>query len=572
MTLPAPSGTSAAGASASDGRPNVVVIETDDQAQASMRVMSTVNARIADRGVTFPNSFVNFSLCCPSRSTFLTGQYAHNHGVLNNGPPLGGFERFETLHGRNNLAVWLKRGGYYTALIGKYLNTYGHHNPTLVPPGWSAWHAAPDGGAGVVGNSQSVYDYTLTENGRLNYYGADPTEFKQDVLTAKAVDLIDRRAPKQQPFFLWLTYTAPHNAGPDPNPNPPSDCVDAAKPPPRYADAFDSAPLPMPPSFNEADVSDKPQQIRDLPPLDATAIDDLTRVYRCQLESLLSVDDGVGQVLDALKAARELDNTYVIYTSDNGYFHGEHRVRSGKGKPYEPSIRVPLLIRGPGIPRGVEARDLAINADLAPTIVQATGVRPRLVMDGRSLLPSAMHPGVERGRELLIEAHGYFETQGFRGIRTQRYIYVEYFNGEKELYDLKLDPNELQSVDADPSYARVRRHLAQRLKKLRRCAGRTCHLRPRLGLAFTYRSATRAGEPCADPPVRAQVRGHDARNVVEARFYVDGRLVGVATRQPLRRRLPSRRLDRGGRTRVRVTASLVDGRRMTIDRSLRVCG
>src|SRR5204863_1001322 len=240
-------------AAAAQSRPNVVVIETDDQTQESMKVMSTVNSRIAAKGVTFANSFVNFSLCCPSRSTFLTGQYAHNHGVLSNAPPNGGFSVFERRHAHDNLAVWLKRAGYSTGLIGKYLNLYGRRDPTLVPPGWTDWHAALDGGApGVQGNSQAVYDYTLNENGALVQYGGDPQDFKQDVLTQKAVDFIDDRAPQPNPFFLWLTYTAPYFGGPNPSPQPPADCENAAKPAPRHADAFASTPFPTPPSFNEA--------------------------------------------------------------------------------------------------------------------------------------------------------------------------------------------------------------------------------------------------------------------------------------------------------------------------------
>ena len=184
----------------------------------------------------------------------------HNHGVLGNTPPNGGFGRFQALHGDNNLAVWLQDAGYYTALIGKYLNGYSNNPP--VPPGWSEWHAAaPD--------TQEVYDYTLNENGTLVHYGQNPADFKQDVLTRKAVGFVNRRAPKAQPFFLWLTYTAPHGGGPNPNPNPPFNCGGTAKPAPRHAHAFDSEPLPKPPNFNEADVSDKPAEIRNLPRLSA---------------------------------------------------------------------------------------------------------------------------------------------------------------------------------------------------------------------------------------------------------------------------------------------------------------
>ncbi len=264
-----------------------MVIETDDQTLKSMRVMRNVNALIGDRGARFRRSFVNYSLCCPSRATFLTGQYMHNHGVFDNSAPNGGFDRFQALHGNNHLAVWLRRAGYYTAMIGKYLNGYGTRR--LVPRGWSEWRAM---------TSQWVYDYTLNENGKLVDYGTDPADFKQDVLTRKAVGLVNRRAPQAQPFFLWLTYTAPHSGGPDPNPNPPTNCKGSAKPAPRHAHAFDSEPLPRPPNFNEADVSDKPAEIRDRPRLSADRIAHIQRRYRCRLESLLSVDEGVKKVVD----------------------------------------------------------------------------------------------------------------------------------------------------------------------------------------------------------------------------------------------------------------------------------
>jgi arylsulfatase A-like enzyme len=461
---------------AAQSPPNVLVVETDDQTLESMRVMENVNSLIGGpRGTTFRNSFVNYSLCCPSRATFLTGQYMHNHGVLGNQPPDGGFERFQDLHGENNLAVWLQDAGYYTGMIGKYLN--GYTNDPGVPPGWSDWHAAADD-AGQ-GDELEAYDYTLNENGTRFHYGTHPTDFKQDVLTHKAVNFVNRRAPKRQPFFLWLTYTAPHWGGPEPNPNPPFNCnatgpVGAAKPAPRHAHAFDTEPLPTPPNFNETDVSDKPADIRRRPLLSASRIADVRRRYRCELESLLSVDEGVADLIDALRARRELNSTLIVYTSDNGYFHGEHRIPDRKTKIYEESIRVPLLMRGPdvGVPRGARVDDLVINADLAPTIVDVADASPRLLMDGRSLIPVAQQPGLEQGRELLIEQHNLI------AIRTESHIYAEHSTGERELYDLVEDPFELQSLHEDLAYAPVQAQLAARLRELKGCAGPTCGFHP----------------------------------------------------------------------------------------------
>ncbi len=459
-------------ATAATDPPNVVVIETDDQTLESMKVMHSTNSLIGSQGAKFTNSFVNYSLCCPSRSTFLTGQYAHNHGVLSNQGATGGFHRFESLHAHNNLAVWLHNAGYYTALVGKYLN--GYANRPRVPPGWSDWHAtAPD--------DQSVYDYILNDNGTLVHYHSHPADYKQDVLTRTAVDLIDRRAPKPTPFFLWLTYTAPHVANSDPSPNPPHDCGNAAKPPARYSHAFANAPLPKPPDFNEADTADKPATIRNWPLLTADQIADIQRRYRCELESLLAVDQGVKKVVDSLRASGELDHTLLIYTSDNGYFHGEHRIPDGKMRPYEESIRVPLQMRGPGIPRGVKVNPPVINADLAPTIVDAANADPRLPMDGRSLLPVVERPAIDADRELLIEEPGPLAGvqawgPGFEAIRTPRYMYVEYEEEEPELYDLKRDPFELQSLANYPAYASTKATLAARLHRLENCAGRSCRV------------------------------------------------------------------------------------------------
>jgi arylsulfatase A-like enzyme len=459
-TGPSAKGPAAAGRAAAQARPNVLVIESDDQDVESMRVMKNVNSLIGARGATFANSFVNYSLCCPSRATFLTGQYMHNHQVVSNHRPNGGFDRFEALHAHNNLAVWLQRAGYTTALIGKYLNEYTDQWPVV--PGWSEWHAAPEG--------YGVYDYVINNGGTPTRYGERPSDFKDDVLTKKAVNFVDRRAPQTRPFFLWLTYTAPHWAPPDPNPNPPTNCRHAAKPAPRFAHAFDHAPLPRPPNLNEADMSDKPQAMRYLGYLSQARIAGVAREYRCELESLLSVDAGVKRLVAALRARGELGNTLIVYTSDNGYFHGEHRIVADKQHVYEESIRVPLEMRGPGIPRGVKINPPVINADLAPTIVDAANARARLRMDGRSLLPVVGDPSIDRNRELLVE------EPSFKAIRTTHYLYARHRTGEEELYDLRRDPFELQSRHADPAYAGVKAALAKRLAQIRGCAGSSCRV------------------------------------------------------------------------------------------------
>jgi arylsulfatase A-like enzyme len=288
-------------------------------------------------------------------------------------------------------------------------------------------------------------------------------------------------------------------------------------------------------------------------------IAEITRKYRCALASLRSVDDGVGRILDTLRNQGQLGSTYILYTSDNGFLNGEHRLAEGKLKPYEESLRVPLVMRGPGLPHGKTVRDLTINADLAPTIVALSGARPGLKMDGRSLLPAAERPWVERGRELELDA------TGFSGVRTQRYLYVSYLTQEHELYDLKRDPYELQNVADDPAYAAVRARLDLRLERLRDCAGSTCRLRPRIRLAV---STAEERKRCARPPLQVKVGGVQRGDVVEARFYLGGRPIGDDSTAPFGARVHTD----PGTNRVAARVSMLDGRRMTVERRVVTCG
>jgi arylsulfatase A-like enzyme len=440
-------------------RPNIVVVMSDDQTVESMRVMANVQQLLARQGATFANNFVSYSLCCPSRSTFLSGQYAHNHGVMGNAPPDGGYEKWRPTEG-NSLPVWLQRAGYHTLHIGKYLNGYGRQDPTHVPSGWSEWYGSVDP------STYQYYNYTLNENGRLVKYGASPQEYQADVYTGKAVDAVKRLAPKSQPFFLSVAYLAPHSGGP----HEPDDPANQATPvpAPRHHDRFAGEPLPMPPSFNEADVSDKPAAIRRRPLLRPARIAGITENYRQRLESILAVDEGVAAIVRALQERGELANTLLVYTSDNGFFHGEHRIPAGKVQLYEPSVRVPLVLRGPGVPRGVRMTQRSINVDLAATIVDAANARAGRTLDGLSLLPVLRHRNRSLGRDVLLE------TPGYSAIHTPRYVYAEYRTGERELYDLKTDPDELASQHDNPAYARIRSDLARRLLRLEACKGATC--------------------------------------------------------------------------------------------------
>ena len=512
--LAAPSEPGAARKSA-QARPNIVQVMTDDQTVESMRVMPRVKALLADQGVTFRNNFASFALCCPSRATWLTGQYAHNHGVRGNASPGGGYAK---LDGSRTLPVWLRRSGYYTAHIGKYLNGYGRTPTpdTEIPPGWANWQGSLDDPDAFTGGTYTMYGYTLNENGSIVHYGStpdvvDPATYQTDVYSEKAESLIRARAPRGQPFYLSVAPLAPHGEGG-------SVCNCANNNPraaPRHEGDLAGEPLPQPPSFNEADVSDKPNEIKNLTLMNQTQITAARNRYRARLESLLAVDEMVANLVDALKDTGELGRTVIIFTSDNGFFHGEHRVRSGKVRVYEESVRVPLVVRGPGFPKGVVRGQLTINADLARTALDLANARADRKLDGVSLLPLAADPRRHPGRGLLLETffNAAEETpedppNRYRAVRTDRYVYVLYGTGEEELYDLERDPFELQSRHNDPAYAGIRARLSKLLGTLRDCDAGECRARPALRLRLRFR---RGPSGCVDSGVRVRVLGKQRR-------------------------------------------------------------
>jgi arylsulfatase A-like enzyme len=442
----------------SESRPNVLVILTDDQTVADMRVLPKTRALLAERGTTFANSFVSYSLCCPSRATFLTGQYPHNHGVVANSGPNGGYHRLDS---SNTLPVWLQQAGYYTAHIGKYLNEYGMDSPEP-PPGWSRWFGLIDP------TTYRLFDYTVSDDGVPVSYGHAAGDYQTDVLAAEAERVLRSRAGASQPFFVTVAPVSPHLERIGRDQTPP-------RPAPRHEGRFADEPLPARPSFNESDVRDKPAHIRRLPPLSPAKAARATAIYRARLASLLAVDDLVESLVKVLADTGQLDRTVILFTSDNGYLLGEHRIPDQKYYPYEESIRVPLIVRGGSFPAGVTAKQPVSNIDLAPTIVALAGARPGRVMDGRPLLPLALDPGLETGRTLLIEGAGTGRDKPpFAAVRDPRWLYVEYATGGRELYDLARDPFELSSRHAAPALASVRDDLARRLARLRACSGDSC--------------------------------------------------------------------------------------------------
>ena len=435
--------------------PNIVFVLTDDEDLGIHAYMPKVKTLIEDEGVVFENFFATYPLCCPSRASILRGQYPHNTLVLGNLPPAGGFLTFRQLRlEESTIATWLQIAGYRTAFYGKYLNGYAETDPP--PPGWDEWHAANNDGYFNV-------NYKLNENGEVVTYGGAPEDYLTDVIADKAADHIRRFSAEGRPFFLYVATFAPHSP---------------YNPAPRHKGMFKDAELPRPPSFNEEDVSDKPSFISELPRLSEDDIAEITTHHRLRLECLQAVDELVETLVDTLEDTGELKHTYLVYASDNGFHLGEHRMKEGKDTAYEEDIRVPLAIRGPGIPKGTKVSGMALNSDLAPTIAAWAGIRTPAFVDGRSLRPLLDDPSAPWRNSFLIqrlglEADERLEPANALAIRTERYTYIAYNNGEREMYDLETDPDQLQSVEPTADKALIDA-LAARLTELRACRGQEC--------------------------------------------------------------------------------------------------
>ena len=504
--------------------PSFVVIQTDDQTldqlydtfrqEPTLQTMPNTLRLIAKRGMTFTRHYVSYPLCCPSRVSLLTGRYAHNHNVRGNVPPNAGYTGFSFRGAMtHNLATWLQGAGYRTIHVGKFLNGYGDEpfdDGKTVPPGWDAWHSVLR-----ADTNHYFYGYMLNNNGQLEgpygdsgswetrEYGVRddfgcpfaplnglPCFYETDVLTNLATGELQSTSP-EQPFYLQLDYTAPHGdfrrpAGPEPAP--------------RHYDWFRGAPFPHGRSegFAEGNVSDKPSFIRDAPYLSLNDIHTYRIYYQKALDSLRAIDDGVKLVIDTLGGLGRLRNTYIVFTSDNGFFFGEHRLTGGKFLAYEPATHVPFLIRGPGIRPDSTTGELTANVDIAPTVLELAEVQADKSIDGRSMVPFLRDPDLRSRRPILFES--FVETsdveansapparasgagatasilappKDYEGIRLGPFKYIAWPSGEKELYDINKDPNELNNIVRIPNYFPVRNLLHREMRRLESCIGREC--------------------------------------------------------------------------------------------------
>jgi N-acetylglucosamine-6-sulfatase len=421
-------------------RPNVVIVITDDQRADQLARMPVTNTELVGKGVKFDRAFASHPLCCPSRTSILRGQYAHTTGIYTNGGSLGGWAGFRDRGlEQSTLATWLDDAGYETALVGKYLNGYSA-STNYVPPGWDFWRG-----------------------GEPNHYVGGAGVYQTDLITRYADQFI-RGTPSLTPLFLYVSYYKPHAP---------------SKPAPRYAEdpRCDGISTSGGESFNEEHVEDKPSPVRRTPLLTPEQqISVGTTLPTDQCRALLSVDDGVGAVLQALRDTDRLADTLIVFMSDHGLFLGEHRLQ-GKVLTYEEAIHIPLVIRYDRVTGSVPSVDrrLVVNVDLAPTIADLLGltVTPGCPdppygpcdgkFDGRSLMPLLDGSASGWRSSFLVENHRSC------GVRSNRYVFVRYNTGEEELYDLATDPYQLTNLlydDPPPEIQARRDQLFARLQTL----------------------------------------------------------------------------------------------------------
>ncbi len=482
-------------------RPNIVFLMVDDMRRDELRFMPRTRRLIGDQGATLTNAVMPNPMCCPSRASVLTGLHAHNHGVWSHRPPWG----FHAFDDRSTLPVWLSQAGYATAYLGKYLNGYGEQPPPgeaegrstqYVPPGWDTWLGSIDGGLPAShpqeGSTYHYFDTTLNNNaqGYRNYAG----RYQTNVYAQLATQQIKQLAAAEQPFFSYVSFTAPHFGDPvekdDPGPvrdswGDPDRWVRLVTParPKRIRGAFDRVITRAPgrrwTSHHPSGLTGPSSRLRVISRVEWKRILELSRQ---RAEALAIADAAIGRILSSLADTGELDNTVVVFTSDNGYFLGEYRIRQGKTYPYAPSGRVPLLVRGPDIPAGIRLSDPYLNIDHAPTLAEAAGAEMPYEPDGHSLW-DVLRDGRDRGWDaaVLVESAPKRpgEPNAVLGVRTADHLYARWRDGAEELFDLRKDRAERHNVVADPTYTDDLSRLRTLLGVLRDCRGDSC--RPAAG-------------------------------------------------------------------------------------------
>jgi len=432
-------------------RPNIVFVLTDDLTLNLLDYMPNVRA-MQQEGTTFSNYFVAASLCCPSRSSIFTGKFPHHTGVLTNYAPEGGYERFDELQNdAHTFALALQRAGYQTAMLGKYLNGYepAQHG---VPQGWNEWD--------VAGRGYPEFNYLLNRNGSIHHHDTDERSYLTDVLGRIADEFI--RQAGSRPFFIEIATFSPHRP---------------FVPAPRDRHRFPGLTAPRTPAFAERPDSEAPAWLKAIPRLRRADVIEINHEYRMRAQSVLAIDSMIGQLRRTLADLGIDRRTYVVFSSDNGFHMGEYSLRPGKMTPFDTDVRVPLIMVGPGVPKGVVLSQIVQNVDLAPTFAEVAGASAPLEPDGHSVLELLRNPSAARvvasrsRRAALIEHHHPGEKPtdpdapgrhsanppAYGALRAATFLYVEYEDGDVSYYDLTRDPFELKNVASTLSPDRLAR-------------------------------------------------------------------------------------------------------------------
>ncbi len=445
--------------------PNVVVFLTDDMRKDDLGYLPNVRRLLADEGMTFTQAQSPHPLCCPARAELMTGQYAQNNGVHHNSGKYGGWQAFDP---SSTIATWADDAGYASALHGKHLNHFDANAPA--DDGWTNF---------------DILLEPATDYKHFTFFNGD--SFTNDYVTTR----IDERTVADidtwggtRPFMIFANHVAPHIWFPASAKGDGDGDRGGRVPPAAPAYAKTLAGLKpkafKAPSFNEADMRDKEATVRSrakLPP------NKLRKLNLARIRSLLSVDDAVAHTVTALERTGQLENTYIVFTSDNGYALGEHRY-TGKDRLFDEILDVPLVIRGPGVPAGTRSTRAVTTIDLTVTLAQLMGLHPTLRTDGMSFVDTLRNPKKRGLRDTMLiqtgakDASARFPGWAYRGVLTQRYSYGRRINnglGDGFLYDRHKDPYELTNRLDATRYRAVRRELERRYRALASCSGRTCN-------------------------------------------------------------------------------------------------
>jgi N-acetylglucosamine-6-sulfatase len=437
---------------ASQDKPNIIFVLTDDQFPGTENRMPFLNTNITNEGVKFTNMVSTFPLCCPARATIQRGQYPHNTQILGNALPRGGWQKFKRLGEQNStIATWLNHTGYHTGLFGKYMNNY---TDLLIPPGWDRWYAWN----GPYEGWTSVNDQGTQKP--LDWQEAD------SLVADEALEFLGNGLKAKAPLFAFVNFGAMHK-------------------PYFYAridaQTFEGEKVPRTPAFNEDDVSDKPEHIRKRPKLSSSDISELDTAYQNGLRSLMRVDRFIEKASELLRREGEMDNTYFVFYTDNGVHFGQHRLMPGKLEPYEEDVNFPLIVRGPGIPHGVIKSELVGNHDIAPTLADMGGADVPAFVDGRSFLPLAKGTTTVWPRTAVLSerARDVEPPNKWDMLRMSSKVYIRHENGMREYYDLAADPYQLHNAfqpddpDKTPPAPRpaIKAYYEQRLNALYECEG-----------------------------------------------------------------------------------------------------